>query len=71
MSHYERKGIRILDATNGGFLDVFEPADYAQFVSGDSVESEPGEKSACEAAWSDNSGSAKAIYLRNTGIEYK
>jgi len=39
-----RKGIRILDATNGGFLDVFEPADYEQLVSGRSLESEPGEE---------------------------
>ena len=39
-----RKGIRILDATNGGFLDVFEPTDYEQLVSGRSLESEPGEE---------------------------
>jgi hypothetical protein len=41
-----RKGIRILDATNGGFLDVFEPAEYEQIVSCGSVESEQGEESA-------------------------
>jgi hypothetical protein len=27
------KGILILEATNGGFLDVVEPADYEEFVS--------------------------------------
>src|SRR5437870_11367880 len=40
-----RKGIRILDATSGGFLDVFEPADYEQLVCGLSLESEQSEKS--------------------------
>jgi hypothetical protein len=29
-----RKGIQILDATNGGFLDVFEPATYEDLVGG-------------------------------------
>lgn len=29
-----RKGIRIFDATDGGFLDVFEPANYEELVLG-------------------------------------
>lgn len=29
-----KKGIRILDATQGGFLDVFEPANYEELAAG-------------------------------------
>jgi hypothetical protein len=65
------KGILILEATNGGFLDVVEPADYEEFVSDDSVESEQGEKSAREAACLIILVRQRRSYLRNTGIEYK